>query len=115
MANLPTTLKTTYQGSNKTTKTRVRRTQFGDNYSQRSADGINTVTQEWNLEWVGSITDINELETFLSARGGVESFSWTPERESSSRKFTCPEWSRSYKSNELDVLTAVLIEESDLN
>lgn len=114
MANLPTTIEPTYAGTSKSTKTRVRRMQFGDGYSQRAADGINTVTQEWSVEWVGTTTQIDELEDFLYARGGVEDFDWTPKRESSARKFTCPEWGRTYINN-TDSLTAKFVEEFDLN
>jgi len=33
---------------------------------------------------------------FLKARGGVESFDWTPRGELSPRKFVCRKWSRKF-------------------
>jgi phage-related protein len=59
--------------------------QFGDGYSQSAADGINTKSQSWTVSFRGiieptcaNIIAANEIMDFLDARGGWESFLWTP-------------------------------------
>ena len=69
---------------------------FGDGYEQRLVYGINQNPQMWVLTWANiSETDADTIETFLSARGGSESFNWTPLGESSSLKFVCANWNKS--------------------
>lgn len=61
------------------TKTyRVRKAQFGDGYGQTVADGLNNVVRSWSLQFAGKTEYINAIEAFLDARGGHESFLWTP-------------------------------------
>lgn len=59
--------------------------QFGDGYTQAAADGINNKSQSWTVSFRGiieptcaNIIAANEIMTFLDARGGWESFLWTP-------------------------------------
>lgn len=58
---------------------------FGDGYSQSAADGINTKSQSWSISFRGviapncsNIVAADEIMDFLDARGGWESFLWTP-------------------------------------
>jgi len=95
MATLPD-IKTSYQ-VNKNTRTRVLKAEFGDGYSQRAVDGINTTKDTWDLSWIGlSTSDADTLISFLEARGGVESFDWTPNGEAVSKKWLCSEWSKTF-------------------
>ena len=58
---------------------RVQETRFGDGYVQASPDGINTLTQRWDLvfeEVDDAIADA--IVAFWRARNGVELFDWTP-------------------------------------
>ena len=58
---------------------RVTETQFGDGYSQRSAEGINTLTEMWDVSIEEADNQVaDEIIAFLRARGGVEVFEWTP-------------------------------------
>lgn len=62
-----------------TVKHRVRTAQFGDGYEQSVSDGINTRVQSWELEFVGETRAMMQaICAFLDARGGHESFTWTP-------------------------------------
>lgn len=58
---------------------RVLEAQFGDGYSQRIQDGINTETAQWNVFWNQKALEIiGALQLFLSTLGGVELFYWEP-------------------------------------
>jgi phage-related protein len=60
-------------------KPRVRRTELGDGYEQRIRFGLNTNLKSWALTFTTrEITEIQAIRTFLDARGGSESFTWTP-------------------------------------
>lgn len=84
----------------KSVKPRVLNAQFGDGYSQRAVNGINSIVREWNLSFNSkSIKDINAIETFLSNRKGVEGFLWTPPGESTAYAVICQDWSRTYDTH----------------
>lgn len=51
--------------------------QFGDGYSMRMRDGINTTLRSWNVTW--SVIDKDSadvLMSFFEQMGGVDSFYW---------------------------------------
>ena len=92
-------------------KPRIREAQFGDGYSQRSADGLNSHRRTWNLKFTarrGVYADA--IDDFLKARkGGVEWFWWTPLR-SPPVKVTCRTWNKEEHSfNNVDI-TAEFVE-----
>jgi phage-related protein len=63
-------------------KPRVNNIKFGDGYEQRTSYGLNTNLQNWDLSFANrEETEANEIDDFLTARGGVESFDWTPPGE----------------------------------
>jgi len=83
-------------GLRKSSSPNVRQVQFGDGYSMRTVFGINQDLKFYNPTWNNiSETDADTISTFLEARGGSESFEWTPPGESSSSKFICQSWSKS--------------------
>jgi phage-related protein len=54
---------------------RLRSAQFGDGYSQRSADGINSILQKWSLKFSAQTkTDAEAILGFFRAHGGVTPF-----------------------------------------
>lgn len=73
---------------------RVRVAKFGDGYEQRTADGLNTLPRRWSLRFVRHDSDLDAVESFLVARGGVEAFDWTPPKGAAG-KWVCREWRRS--------------------
>lgn len=114
MSTLPN-IRPDYANTSKKVKPRVIWNEFGDGYSQRTADGINNTGAEWRVGWQGRIiSDIDTLEAFFEARGGHEEFDWTPEREGSSKKFVCREWTRTFVANGNDSIRATLVEVFDL-
>jgi len=83
-------------GLRKSSSPNVRQVQFGDGYSMRTVFGINQDLKMYSPSWKNiSETDADTISTFLEARGGQESFDWTPPGEGSSSKFICQKWSKS--------------------
>lgn len=74
---------------------RARKTQFGDGYEQRVRFGLNTDLKNWELELNSrDETETTGIRNFLQARGGVESFTWTPPFFSATAgQFVCEKWS----------------------
>ena len=93
MATFPS-ITPTY-GLQKRSAPNVRGIQFGSGYQQRAQFGINQNPKVYNLEFQVSEAEADTIETFLDARGAVESFTFTPPAESSSAKFICRQWSKS--------------------
>jgi hypothetical protein len=94
-------------GASKKLTPRVKSIAFGDGYSQRVRDGINTNPQTWSLSF-SNRTDIeaDAIDAFLTARGGYESFDWTPYGESAG-KYVCKEWSKSLDGFNRNTIQAV--------
>lgn len=119
MATLPS-IDTTYQISKKT-DTRILETNFGDGYTQRALDGINSIVDKWSLSWTVTSTDADTLTDFFEARGGYESFDWTPHGETVSKKWTCKSWSKNptggkdSTGNEIWDISASFKQEFDLS
>jgi phage-related protein len=86
-------------GSQLNCEPRLLEAPFGDGYSQRAGDGINTDPQNWPLVFEPFTNDeADAIEAFFKARlaaGGLEAFDWTPPFKASA-KFICRSWSRSY-------------------
>jgi phage-related protein len=82
-------------GASKNSAPVVRSTKFGDGYEQRVRFGLNQDPKEWTLEWNLSDEAATEVETFLEARAGVESFDWEPPDAGTSYKWICSQWSKS--------------------
>jgi phage-related protein len=93
---------------------RILKTDFGDGYSQRAGDGLNSQPQIWSLEFRGDTTAIDAIETFLTDTGGWESFDWTPPRQTSSKKFIYTSYSRSPLGALIDVLQTTFTQTFDL-
>ena len=79
-------------GASLTIRPVVRRVTFGDGYEQRVTFGLNPDPKEWTLSFANRTDAEREnIVSFLEARGGVESFDWTPPRGSAG-KYICEEW-----------------------
>lgn len=101
-------------GASQTKRPRVNAIRFSDGYEQRTAYGINTNPQEWNLTFtLRDDTEADAIDAFLTARGGVEPFDWTPPG-SMSRKFICREWTKTLDRNNLNTVSAKFEQVFDL-
>ena len=83
-------------GAQKSSKPKMRMTQFGDGYEQRTTFGLNQNPKEWSLTWQ-NITEANAdtIEAFLDARAADSaSFDWTPPDSATSYKWVCQQWDK---------------------
>ena len=114
-STLPVTLTPTMTDSDQTYTTRTLETDFGDGYSQRAGDGINTVLTTLNLTWAGPNSDITTLHNHFIERAGYQSFtinaSWAP---STAWKWVCKEWSVISLSKDVEQLQATLLRVFDI-
>lgn len=95
----------------------ILKAEFGDGYSQRAADGINNSKEMYDVGWDSlTIAEANDIEAFIRARKGYESFFISSyDRESTStRKFTCQKMSRKPAKPGYDSITLTLEEVKDL-
>jgi phage-related protein len=92
MATFPS-IAPTY-GAQKSSQPAVRKVQFGDGYSQRLTFGLNQNPKSWSLTWEVSEANADTIEDFLDARGGTESFDWTPPDTATSYKWICEQWTK---------------------
>jgi phage-related protein len=76
-------------GTDMTEEYRVRRIDFGDGYSQRGMDGLNTQRQEWRVSWNGiREADAEVLRLFFRGLAGVGVIEWTPFNQTDELKWT---------------------------
>lgn len=59
-----------------TKKYTVREAKFGDSYTQKSGDGINSSTTSWSITYSGKLADVKKVKDFLDERAGYKSFIW---------------------------------------
>jgi phage-related protein len=98
-------------GAQKTSQPRVRSIQYGDGYSQRLTFGLNQNPKQWDLTWQ-NITEANSdtIESFLDARGGAESFDWTPPDSATSYKWICSQWNKTIPYVNRATITATFVQ-----
>jgi len=102
-------------GASRQVQARVLKAEFGDGYSQRVGDGINTIRYVYAVSWENiSRTDANLIDTFFRARGGHQSFYWTAPGEASPRLWVCETWQRTHSTATLDSISATFTEVFDL-
>ena len=88
----------------------VRKVQFGDGYQQRLRFGLNTDSKTWQLTFTNRTDSQREtILSFLEARGGVESFDWTPPRGTAG-KYVCSEWNMDMLNCNNNTITASFIQ-----
>ena len=83
----------------------VRKASFGDGYVQAVANGINNRSESWPLTFVGDYVKITAIKAFLDARGGSQSFYWTPPMGTQTL-FRCEKYSRIMHSGMVCTLMA---------
>lgn len=97
---------------------RFNRVQFGGGYSQRSTDGLNTKSKNWNVVWEGiTTTQANTLESFFDGlNGGVEAFLWTDPLTEVEKQYTLGDggFHRVPIGHDSERVTATFVQEFDL-
>ncbi len=86
--------KHSYKANNKNTP-RIKVINFGDGYTVRQSDGINSLLLNYNLTFENrSLAEVTAILHFLATRNSVESFIWIPPAPRNSiARFVCQEWS----------------------
>lgn len=74
----------------------VQSVSFGDGYTQRRPDGINTVRRKWSLNWsLLERTQKDTLVNFALSKKGVYAFYWTIPDSDETVRVVCakyPSW-----------------------
>lgn len=97
-------------GATKKLQPKVNSISFGNGYEQRARNGLNTNPQTWDLSFSNRTdTEAEAIDAFLTARGGVESFDWTPYNESAG-KYVCKEWSKSIDGFNRNAIQATFLQ-----
>jgi phage-related protein len=116
MVAFPASVSAPVAGATRQVEARVLKATFGDGYAQRAADGINNIGERYEVRWENiSRAEANTILDFLAARGGFESFTWTPPGGTTALKWTCETWARQHISAVLDTVTATFVRCFDLN
>lgn len=93
------------QALTKSVKVNVNESTFGDGYSQRSSNGINTLGETLGLKFtVRTRAEINAIEAFLEIEKGVTSFYYTAPG-STAKRYTCDTWDANYMHDQNAELT----------
>ena len=83
-----------------TSQPRVKKSVFGDGYSQRVPDGINTNPATWNLVFDKiDGTTASAIDAFLSLMAGATSFYWT-DLKGNLGFFICEKWVMTYNDED---------------
>ena len=111
MATFPS-ITPTYSGFSKRSAPRARTIRFQDGFEHRIVFGLaqHQNPKVYNLSFNVTETQSDEIETFLDARGGTESFDFTAPGETSSQKFVCQRWSKSIPYNNRAIIDATFRE-----
>ena len=75
----------------------VLRNNYGDGYSQRTPDGLNTTLRKLSPRWENLTYDeASTMISFFVARRGVDPFYFQLPGAVTIRKWICTKWSRTY-------------------
>lgn len=95
-------------------KPRVRVVEYGDGYSQRAVEGLNPISETWNLVFdIRSDADTDDILQFLADHVGL-AFSWIPPGRSVPMRVMCNEWQRTFTTNGINGVRATFVQVFDL-
>lgn len=88
----PANIRQPIWGSGKDVTPKVNKNEFGDGYVERFPDGINHISEKWNITYKNLLTaEKNAIEAFFYERGGYKAFDWAPPAEPV-KKFCATSW-----------------------
>ncbi|WP_075219456.1 phage tail protein [Acuticoccus yangtzensis] len=103
------------EGSALNTQPKLLIAEFGDGYTQATADGLNHIKREFRATWSQvHALHADEIEAFFTARGGYEPFRWTLPDETTPRKWVCRRWDRQMHPNKRRTVSAEFVEDWSL-
>ncbi|MBO6507512.1 MAG: phage tail protein [Roseibium sp.] len=81
-------------GTNTDREIKLRKTEFGDGYTQTTPDGINHIRKSIELNWDVLLPDDAEtILAFFERHEGYKPFFYRPSNDPALLKWTCEEWS----------------------
>lgn len=95
-------------------KPRVRIVEYGDGYSQRAIEGLNPISEVWNLVFdVRDDLTTSDVVQFLIDHTGL-AFDWISPNRTLPIKVICNEWQRVYTTNGINGIRATFTQVFDL-
>lgn len=102
-------------GTSKSTTAAVKTAQFGDGYSQRAKDGLNSISRQLSLTWENLTFDqASDLDDFFTDHGGDEAFLYQISGDDTQRMWTCASWRNGYEGGVSGSYSATFQEAFDL-
>lgn len=95
-------------------KPRVRIAEYGDGYSQRAVEGLNPISEVWELIFdIRQDSTTDDILLFLADHVG-QAFMWTPPGRGLPIRVMCNEWQRTFTTNNLNGIRATFTQVFDL-
>ena len=90
------------KGFTRSSEPRIFRTDFGDGYEQRLANGINNLVETYGVSFSNRTKEeIDDITAFFANKGAVTAFTFTiPDSNNSGEtavKVVCDSWSQAYR------------------
>lgn len=102
-------------GLNYQQQPRVLSAAFGDGAVQRTPDGLNTMPRSFDVKWDPvSIEIADYIVGFFETHRGVTPFWWKSPRDSTPRKYVCPQWRRTEPQWNASAVEAAFVEDFSL-
>lgn len=84
----------------------TRNAKFGDGYEQRAEDGLNSLPEKWDLQFINrDTTEGDAIDAFLKTHKGVSYFQWTTP-QAVTGNFICRSWTYSLDKGNNVTITA---------
>lgn len=94
---------------------RVIEVKYGNGYSQRARDGVNSVVDAWSIEYANiSYADLTTIYAAFDLAAGVDYFTWQAPGDTSTKKWVVAKCSKAAMSGGVYSVTAELKQVFDL-
>ena len=99
--DLTSTVRRPDKGFTRKSEPRIFKTEFGDGYEQRLANGINNLAESYGVSFSNRTKEeIDDITAFFANKGAVTAFNFTiPDSNNSGEttvKVVCDSWSQAY-------------------
>lgn len=102
-------------GNTRSHKPKVLRANFGDGYSQRAGELINSDPRSWSVTWTNlPKTERDYIIDFFAARKGYIAFLYTYVDEATAKAYVCEEWDDTHEDAITYTVTAKFVEVFDI-
>jgi len=103
------------QASSAGVEFKVIATGYGNGYSQRAPDGINTSIGSWDVSWENiTATEFSTVTTALETAKGADYFTWQAPGDSVTKRWVVSKYSKQAMSGDIYTVSATLTQVFDL-